>query len=78
MTDDDLKDVLQLQAALTPDLQSAIDALLAGTPEATDEEIEALLRDRFPEVFAKNRSVIDAIGLYYWVEQERAKGGGRS
>jgi len=69
----DDKDLRRLEAALTPDLKAAIHALLAATPEATDQEIKALLRDRFPEVLFKNRSVITAIGLYHWVEREREK-----
>jgi len=53
------------------DLEAAIDALRDATPQATDEEIGALLRDRFPEVFERNRRVLFDLGLSSLIERER-------
>jgi hypothetical protein len=65
MSDDDLNYLAKLQAALTPDVEAAVNALCAATPGAADEEIGALLRDSFPELLQKNGAVMTAIGLYH-------------
>jgi hypothetical protein len=52
-------------------LEAAIDALCAAMPEATDEELAALLRSRFPEVYEANREAIFEMGLGSLIDEQR-------
>jgi hypothetical protein len=61
----------ELEAKLTPDLKAAISALCSAMPEASDAEIAVLVRDRFPEVYEKNRPVLREMGLAARIEAER-------
>jgi hypothetical protein len=57
MNDADL--IAELTAKLTPELEVAIAALCDAMPDATEEEIIALLGDRFPEVVNTPSRFID-------------------
>jgi hypothetical protein len=67
----DAEYLAQLQAVLTPDLKAAIHALLNATPDASEAKVIALLRDRFPDVYEKNRPVLVEMGLFNVIQTAR-------
>ena len=68
---DDANFIRALEGAMTPDLETAIDALFLAMPNATDDEIADLLRDRFAEVYAKNQRALFDLGLANLIEQAK-------
>jgi hypothetical protein len=67
----DAEYLAQLEAVLTPDLKAAIHALLNATPDASEAKVIALLRDRFPDVYEKNRPVLVEMGLFNVIQTAR-------
>jgi hypothetical protein len=51
----------QLKARLTPDIRAAVESILKAKPDVTMDEAIALLQAHFPEVYEKNRPVLEEI-----------------
>lgn len=52
-------------------LNAALETLLDAMPGATDDEIAASFRDRFPEVYEKNRQAFFDLGLEELIDKRK-------